>query len=270
MIPQKRSISQVVIEGRSPAVADGFVPLAIPFELDREVGEAVVIVQIASLIPLEKFDKDFFVIPGERADIGLPLPPLKFGKIGLTSEPWFVTIIRFDQRNDCFGAPFEPFDVEIDLGTHHVLGRPVEGRAIGINVVSRTSMATGNDHFLLRFFLNVVEQLDESWIDKFFPLFEWEAVLKHSSAIKDISRPVTGRFGLRVVARTPPTAEKLLVDADLIANVGVFPRIIFSRLALWSRDGKERFIVSPVDILSGRIHFPNPLFLRILESRASD
>jgi len=143
------------------------------------------------------------------------------------------------------------------LGGFVILG------GVGIGVVGRAAVSTGDDDFFLGLFLYIVQEVEEGRIDVLFSFFEGQAVLLHPSTVDDEGGLPIGLFGDRRVVGIALAAEKFFGDFDLVADIGVFPGVILSDEMGGLFDCEEYFVVRTVNVLSRSIHLAQLLSLRV-------
>jgi hypothetical protein len=160
-------------------------------------------------------------------------------------------------------------DVEVGLGAHLVFGGTVLFGGIGVDIVGRTTMTTGDDDPFASLFLDVVEEIDKDRIDVFLPVDDGEAMTGAPITVNEGD----GSGGIRHVELGwveggPFAAEELLSDPG---QVGLrFPRIRGASEMRRRLDGIEQVILRTVNRLRLAVEFPNLLPFRVLHTRTAD
>jgi len=147
-----------------------------------------------------------------------------------------------------------------------VFGVLVIVRGVGIGIVGRAAVAAGDHHFLLGFFLDVVKEVEKGRIDMLFSIFQWETVVLHPPAVDDESWLPISLLCDRGMLRAPFTSKKFFGDLDLIADVCLFPGVIFSDKMGRLFDREVDFIVGAVDVLPCSVHFAQFFPLGVFET----
>ena len=136
----------VAVEGAGPKEDDFFSCVAVETDLEAEVGVRMVIVQVAPFVFFEKFDKNFFIIPGWGRDIGVLL---------FVAHKLFVFFFAFigrsifeignEKLDDFLWLGLQTLYVKVDFTANHVLRGLVEDGVVGIGVMGGATMPTGDD-----------------------------------------------------------------------------------------------------------------------------
>lgn len=133
-----------------PGVDDPFILVAVVTDLDRNIGVGVAVIEIAPFALLEKFDENFFVVPGLGRDVGIRfLIALELLKLFLALIGRCLSEVLHDKGDDSVGGIFHSLDIEVDLGPDHVLRGLVKGCIVGIAVMGRAPVAAGHDDFVV-------------------------------------------------------------------------------------------------------------------------
>ena len=125
----------------------------------------------------------------------------------------------------------------------------------------RASMAAGDDHSLPRFFLDVVKQVDQDWINPFASRDDRQSM--PSLAVLDRIASLRSKDGR--IGGVPFAAEVFLSNPRKMGLC--FPRIERTRRMSRSCKRIETIILAPINHFSFAIAAANLLFFRLFEAR---
>ena len=108
--------AMVALVSAFPGVGDGFCGFTVVADLKADVGEGVVVIEIAAFVACDEFDEDFFVVPRLCGDIGIAFAVSAEVRIGVIFfGAVAVAVVVDDDIDDGLRVVFSALNVEIDF-----------------------------------------------------------------------------------------------------------------------------------------------------------
>jgi hypothetical protein len=145
--------------------------------LDAKVWIGVLVIPVPPLVALVDLDEYLLVHPGLDGYAGVRLVvALELEILLLVLVKGGLLIVLHQKTGDLLGAVLHPLNVKVYLCPYLMLRGPVLLGGVGIEIVSRTAVATGDDHPLTSPLLDEIEEVEEDRVDVFFALEDGEAM----------------------------------------------------------------------------------------------